>query len=83
MRERGAPAIPYESRIVRGLRRLEEHRDFIRSAERVARETNVPLERVVSLRLPGDPASLRGIPAIGRNVSGAQPDTRPGEGLFR
>ncbi len=71
-------AIPYDSRLVRGLRRLEEDRAFVAVSKRIAVECNVPLERVVSTKLPGDPVALRGIPAIGRNVVGAKPETRPG-----
>lgn len=46
---------------------------------RIARETgDTPLVRTSSSKLPGDERALRGIPAIGRNVSGAIPGTAPG-----
>lgn len=72
------PAIPYESRLVRGLRRLEEERHFVATARRIARDTGVALETVVSAKLPGDPVALRGVPAIGLGVTGAKRETRPG-----
>lgn len=34
-------------------------------------------ERNYGAKLPGDERALRGIPAIGRNVQGAIPGTRP------
>lgn len=36
-------------------------------------------QRVVVSKLPGDPRSLRGIPAIGRGVGGTQPGTNPAD----
>ena len=77
---RNLPPIPYDSRTNRYLRRLQEDRELLELSERIARETGSTTAEVVNIasKLPGDPAALRGIPAIGRNVAGAQPHTRPG-----
>lgn len=76
--------IPYESRTNRYLRGREENRAFLQVARHVAEITNTPVVAVISLRLcdPTDERALRGIPAIGRGVTGAQPHTRPGHGLL-
>jgi len=82
MKHNGLPPIPYESRTNRTLRSRHETREMLKTAERVARETNVPISNII--RCASDPAdgwALRGIPAIGRGVIGAKPDTRPGYGL--
>ncbi len=62
----------------RGL--LSDREIHVKNAQliaRIAMETEgVPI-RVRPGSLPGDERALRGIPAIGRNVSGAIPGTRP------
>lgn len=65
------------------LRRRQEERQMIENAERIAREVGTDTGTVIQTasKLPGDPRSLRGIPAIGRGITGAQPHTRPGHGL--
>lgn len=80
---RNLPPIPYESRTNRFLRRRQEDLEMLQTAERVARETGEAVGEVANIasKLPGDPRSLRGIPTIGRGITGAQPDTRPGHGL--
>jgi hypothetical protein len=70
--------IPYDSRTVLALRRRHEDRVFVETAQRVAQETSSEPETVLEMRLLGEPASLRGIPAIGRGIGGASPGTRPG-----
>lgn len=75
--------IPYDCRLVRGLRRLAEEREFVVTAQRIARECAVPIGEVFAAKLPGDTATLRGIPAIGYGVMGAQPETRPGWAICR
>lgn len=77
---RNLPPIPYESRTNRFLRRRQEDRELLDLSEQIARDTGEPLAEIITIasKLPGDPVALRGIPAIGRNVSGAQPHTRPG-----
>lgn len=45
--------------------------------QRTVGETTVDEPVVYSSKLPGDSLALRGIPAIGRGVSGARRDTRP------
>jgi hypothetical protein len=83
MKHTGLPAIPYDSRLIRALRRRQEHIEMLATAERVARETNTDIGTVIDYasKLPGDPIALRGIPAIGRGVGGAIHRTRPGDGL--
>lgn len=44
---------------------------------RLARDAGEQPIRVASPRPAGDERTLRGIPAIGRNVGGAIPGTRP------
>lgn len=74
------PRIPYESRTNRYMRRLEEHRDMLAMSQRIARQIGTTTAEVANIasKLPGDPTALRGIPAIGRGITGAQPHTRPG-----
>lgn len=74
-----------DSRTNRVLRRRQEAREMLATAERVSRELGLDTGEVANIasKLPGDTAALRGIPAIGRGVQGAQPDTRPGHGLDR
>lgn len=49
---------------------------------RIARDTgDVPLRKIAPGSLPGDELALRGIPAVGRGVSGAIRGTRPGDGI--
>lgn len=76
----GLPKIPYESRTNRYLRRLQEHRELLDLSERIAQETGSTIAEVANIasKLPGDPMALRGIPTIGRGITGAQPHTRPG-----
>lgn len=80
---RKPPPIPYESRTNRYLRRQQEHREMLETSERIAREVGMTTTDVANIasKLPGDPMSLRGIPAIGRGITGASPGTRPGDGL--
>ena len=79
----GLPKIPYESRTNRYLRRQQEHREMLDMSDRIAREIGMPAGEITNIasKLPGDPVSLRGIPAIGRGVGGAIHQTRPGDGL--
>lgn len=44
----------------------------------VLRDTDLPDERTYRATAGGDERRLRGIPAIGRGVTGAIPGTRPG-----
>jgi hypothetical protein len=44
--------------------------------ERLARETNVPLERLQTAT-PADELTLRGIPAVGRGIAGVIRGTQP------
>lgn len=46
-----------------------------------SRETGHPQPDRYQQKLPGDEKALRGIPAIGRGVTGAIPGTRPGARL--
>lgn len=80
---RNLPRIPYESRTNRYLRRQQEHREFLEMTERVAREVGIPEDDVIKTasKLPGDPAALRGIPAIGPGITGAINKTKPGDDL--
>lgn len=60
------------------LRRHEDAQEHARLMARIALETSdIPI-RVTSNRPAGDERTLRGIPAIGRSVSGAIPGTAPG-----
>lgn len=79
----GLPKIPYESRTNRYLRRQQEHRELLAMSDRIAREVGLPTAEVAGIasKLPGDPIALRGIPAIGRGITGAIHTTRPGDGL--
>jgi len=59
-------------------RRREMEMDQAKTLARIAREVGEPLpERHVRSKLPGDPLALRGIPAIGRSVSGCIRHTNP------
>lgn len=80
---RELPRIPYESRTNRYLRRQQEHVEMLELSDRVAREIGIPTPEVVNIasKLPGDPIALRGIPAIGRGITGAIHKTRPGHDL--
>jgi len=49
---------------------------------RLTAETT-PITTHPGASLPGDTRKLRGIPAIGPNVTGAIPGTRPGDNLWR
>lgn len=61
------------------LLRIRHQQEAERQAKimaRLARETTGPI-RVSSSRPAGDERTLRGIPAVGRNVAGAIPGTSP------
>lgn len=72
--------IPYESRLLKVLRRREEKREMVAQAERVAKVTSTSSGSVLktAAMLPGEPAELRGIPVIARGVGGATPGSKPG-----
>lgn len=82
MIDKPAP-IPYDSRVVSALRRRHEDREFVEMAQRIAKETNIETTVVLAARPAGDPAELRGIPAVGvrGGFGGAIRGTRPGDGL--
>lgn len=52
------------------------------AVERAVAEA-APIQHQPGATAPGDTRKLRGIPAIGPNVTGAIPGTRPGENLWR
>jgi hypothetical protein len=62
-----------------------KHRDLaIHQAQAIAhaiQETDHIFERPTQATAAGDERKLRGIPAIGRGVTGAISHTRPGDGL--
>jgi hypothetical protein len=66
--------------------RLSQHQLHAAQARQVAQiaaevEPDQTLKRVTPGSLPGDEKALRGIPAIGRGVSGCINGTRPGSNL--
>lgn len=80
--------IGYDARLLRHLRRQQEHRAHMRILLDLAEETggNIAEEREKARRrwAPPDPVDLRGIPAVGRGVGGAIRGTRPDRSnLFR
>jgi hypothetical protein len=81
-------AIPYEGRLLRCVRRAQEHAAHAKILEQLARETGGDVaeerRRVRGQHTPADGISLRGIPALGPGwAGGAIRGTRPGDGLFR
>lgn len=82
-RHGGQPPIPDDSRTLRVMRRRHEHAEMIQTAHRIATEVGLDTPTVITIasKLPGDPISLRGIPAIGRGITGAIHQTKPGHGL--
>jgi hypothetical protein len=76
-----------EARLNRHLRDHRLRQEQAKTLARIAAETggNVQDERrrKILARGLGDHKALRGIPAIGRGVQGALPDSRPGDSLFR
>jgi hypothetical protein len=67
------------SRFPRAYRRQLEATDR-RNVDRAVQDAG-PIQHTPGATAPGDGRKLRGIPAIGRGVSGAIRDTRPGDGL--
>lgn len=59
-------------------RHRQEAEHQARVIARIARETGAIFERPHVGKLAGDPMALRGIPAVGRGISGVSPGTRPG-----
>ena len=51
--------------------------DLVHQVDKITRDFNAQTETVCSATLPGDARRLRGIPAIGRGVTGAIFGTRP------
>lgn len=78
---RGLAPIPSEGRLLRTVRRVAEHARNAQIIAKLAPEPDNDDETKFvrpSRRTPaGDERALRGIPAIGRNVGGAIPGTRP------
>lgn len=71
--------IPTDGRLNRLIRRAAEH---ARNAELIAKLAPDPTKDAPKLKPnryadPADTRTLRGIPAIGRGVSGTSPGTRP------
>lgn len=62
----------HESRRLEAVRLQQQQARILREA---ALEADLPA--TTSATLPGDTRKLRGIPAIGRGVSGCIPDTQP------
>ncbi len=83
------PAVPLDQ--ARRLPRyLDEHRERVawdRKLARILLETGAALPAADSKPVNGagggEPARLRGLPAIGRNVKGAIPGTRPEDCIRR
>jgi hypothetical protein len=67
------------ARFARAYRRQLEATDR-RNVDRAIRDAG-PIQHSPGSTAPGDSRKLRGIPAIGRGVSGAIRDTRPGDSL--
>jgi hypothetical protein len=74
-----AAPIDTEHRLLRAARarQLDEH--YAKQLADAARETDSVMPERFASKLPGDERALRGIPAIGRGVTGAIPGTRPGD----
>lgn len=66
-------------------RYIDTHADDERRLARILLETGdpTPIQTTTRATLPGDTRRLRGIPAIGRGVSGASPGTNPLTELLR
>jgi hypothetical protein len=75
--------IPSDRRLLRAVRRAQEHAAHAKILEQITRETggNVAEERKRFASTAADSATLRGLPAIGRGVSGAVRGTIPGSNL--
>lgn len=73
-------ALPASVSLAVRRRQFDEH-CAKKLAEVVEVDDQVQQDRFQS-KLPGDERALRGIPAIGRGVAGAIPNTRPGDGLY-
>jgi hypothetical protein len=71
--------IDADGRLLRAVQRqrLDEH--YAKQLAEAARDTDSVLPERFASKLPGDERALRGIPAIGRGVTGAIPGTRPGD----
>lgn len=70
--------IPYEGRLSRAIRRQHEDAQTARVLQQIARETDVAIGRPASSRFEfPDPADLRGIPVVGRNIAGVIRGSRP------
>ena len=80
-------AIPAEGRLLRCVRRQQEHAAHARILEQIARETGGSVEEERKIRLAHtavDGLALRGIPAVGPGwAGGAIRGTRPGDGRDR
>jgi hypothetical protein len=74
--------IPYEGRLLRVVRRAQEHAAYAAIVEQLAREVDGDVsEERKRLHAPS-PMDLRGIPAIGPGWSGgAIAGSRPGDNL--
>jgi hypothetical protein len=78
-------AIPYEGRLLRCVRREQEHIAHAAILEQIARETggNVEEERELQqAHTAADTRTLRGIPAIGRTVAGVICGTQPEQAVI-
>jgi hypothetical protein len=56
--------------------------DLEQQVEEISREMNQQVDTVVKATLAGDNRRLRGLPAVGRGVSGHIPGTDPLEALL-
>lgn len=75
--------IPYESRLIRTVRRNQERREMLEQAQRVAKELGVDVPTVLAAQkqVQASPGDLRGIPVIGRGVGGAIRHSRPEDAI--
>lgn len=75
--------IPADGRLVRAVRRHQEHTRNAKLLAQLARETggNVAAERERHITRRNeeqpDPVDLRGIPVVGKGIAGVSPGTRP------
>ena len=63
--------------LVRFLDRGLRDREHQRKVEKAVREAGAAAPPANNRKLPGDPAALRGIPAIGHGVGGTMSGTNP------
>jgi hypothetical protein len=57
------------------LARLKQHQ--AQQLTRIIRETGDTLPDRTTMKLPGDPQALRGVPIVGRGIGGVQRGTQP------